>query len=136
MSIKVLLILFIAMLSVSSSPIIANSKIMNESGGPHEKVRIRLNISVSYDSDIDKVRQILYNIAKNSQYACEDPEPRVRFREFGDSGLKFQLLFWIEKPEMRGLSVDEVSSTIHKEFSKEKIEIPYPQHTIHMKKTE
>ena len=115
--------------------VIANSKIINESGGPHEKVRIRLNISVSYDSDIDKVRQILYNIAKNSQYTCEDPEPRVRFREFGDSGLKFQLLFWIEKPEIRGLSVDEVSSTIHKEFIKEKIEIPYPQHTVHMKKT-
>ena len=111
--------------------VIANSKIINESGGPHEKVRIRLNISVSYDSDIDKVRQILYNIAKNSQYTCEDPEPRVRFREFGDSGLKFQLSFWIEKPEIRGRSIDEVSSIIHKEFKKEKITIPYPQRTIH-----
>ena len=115
--------------------VIAKSKIINESGGPHEKVRIRLNISVSYDSDIDKVRQILYNIAKNSQYTCEDPEPRVRFREFGDSGLKFQLSFWIEKPEMRGKCIDKVSSIIHKEFNKEGIEIPYPQHTVHVKKT-
>ena len=32
------------------------------------------------------------------------------------------------------LIVDEISSTIHKEFKKENIEIPYPQHTIHMKK--
>ena len=114
--------------------VIANSKIINESGGPYEKERVRLNISVSYDSDIDKVRKILYDIAMNSEYSCNDPEPRVRFREFGDSGLKFQLLFWIEKPEMRGASIDYISSTIHKEFRKENIEIPYPQHTVHMKK--
>lgn len=114
--------------------VIANSKIINESGGPHEKERVRLNISVSYDSDIDKVREILFNLAVKSQYSCDDPKPRVRFREFGDFGLKFQLLFWIEKPELRGVSIDDISSTIHKEFKKENIEIPYPQHTIHMKK--
>jgi len=116
--------------------VIANSKIINESGGPYEKERIRINISVSYDSNIDQVRQILYNVAKNSNYSCVDPEPRVRFREFGDSGLKFQLLFWIEKPEMRGRCIDEVSSIIHKKFNSENIEIPYPQHTVHMKKTD
>ena len=114
--------------------VIANSKIVNESGGPHEKERVRLNISVSYDSDIDKVRNILNDIAKNTEYACKDPEPRVRFREFGDSGLKFQLLFWVEKPEMRGLCIDEVSSIIHKKFKEENIVIPYPQHTVHIEK--
>ena len=58
----------------------------------------------------------------------------MRFREFGESGLKFQLLFWIEKPEMRGLSIDGVSLEIHKKFNEEQIEIPYPQHTVHIKK--
>ena len=116
--------------------VIANSKIINESGGPHEKERVRINISVSYDSDIDQVRNLLYDIAINSEYACSDPLPRVRFREFGDSGLNFQLLFWVEKPEMRGRCIDEVSSVIHKEFNNQNIEIPYPQRTIHMKNTE
>ena len=114
--------------------VIANSKIINESGGPYEKERVRLNISVSYDSDIDKVREILHNIAVSSKHSCDEPNPRIRFREFGDSGLKFQLLFWIEKPEFRGSAIDEISSIIHKEFKKENIEIPYPQHTVHMKK--
>ena len=115
--------------------VIANSKIINESGGPYEKERVRLNISVSYDSDIDHVRDILYNIATASEYSCDDPVPRIRFREFGDSGLNFQLLFWIEKPAMRGAAIDEISSTIHKEFKKENIEIPYPQRTVHINKT-
>ena len=75
-------------------------------------------------------------IAKNTEYACKDPEPRVRFREFGDSGLKFQLLFWVEKPEMRGLCIDEVSSIIHKKFKEKNIVIPYPQHTLHIENSD
>ena len=45
-------------------------------------------------------------IAIASDNVCTDPKPRVRFREFGESGLRFQLLAWIEKPEQRGLVID------------------------------
>ena len=40
----------------------------------------------------------------------------------------------IEKPEMRCLCIDEVSSIIHKKFKEENIVIPYPQHTVHIEK--
>ena len=113
--------------------LIANSKIINESGGHTEKERVRVSLSIAYGSDIDKVRSILEKIAINSSNVCNNPKPRVRFRSFGDSGLIFQLLFWIKKPELRGLVVDEVNSIIYKKFIDENIEIPYPQRTIHIK---
>ena len=113
--------------------LIANSKIINESGGPKENERLRIPISVAYGSDIDKVRSLLTEISKASESVCENPAPRVRFRSFGDSGLIFQLLFWIEKPEDRGRIVDEINSTIYKRFIDENIEIPYPQRTLHVK---
>ena len=112
--------------------LIANSKIINESGGPDENERIRINISVAYGSDIDHVRAILLEIAKASNNICIEPNPRVRFRSFGDSGLILQLLFWIEKPEDRGRIIDEINSEIYKRFNKENIEIPYPQRTLHI----
>ena len=114
--------------------LIANSKIVNESGGPHEKERIRITVEISYTSDIDIARETLFNIATSSDYACKEPEPRVRFREFGESGLIFQLLFWIEKPEFRGRIVDKVSTDIFWKFKEKNIEIPYPQRTLHVKK--
>ena len=114
--------------------VIANSKIVNESGGPYEKERVRLDIGVAYGTDIDKVREILMNIAQEDEIVSPDPAPRIRFRKFGDSSLMFQLLFWIDKPEMRGRALDQVNSTIYKAFNQNNIEIPFPQRTVHIKK--
>ena len=108
---------------------------MNESGGPYEMERVRVNVSVAYGTDINKAKQILMDIASTSKEVCNDPTPRVRFRELGDSGLIFQLLFWIEKPEMRGRVIDSVNGMIYERFRDENIEIPFPQQTIHIKKT-
>ena len=77
----------------------------------------------------------MYNIANSSKNVCEKPEPRVRFRKFGDSGLNLQLLCWIEKPEQRGLVIDELSVQIYNEFNNNNINIPFPQRTVHIKKT-
>jgi small-conductance mechanosensitive channel len=112
--------------------VIANSKIINESGGPQEMERVRINVSVSYESDIEQVKRVLTKIATSSTNVCDNPEPRVRFRQFADYGLAFQLLLWIEKPEMRGRVIDEINSSIFCKFREENIEIPYPHHVIQM----
>tara|TARA_B110000263_G_scaffold209670_1_gene191832 strand:+ start:727 stop:1806 length:1080 start_codon:yes stop_codon:yes gene_type:complete len=114
--------------------VIANAKIINESGGPHENERIRLSIGVAYGSDLDLVKNILADVAKKSGLISEKFEPRVRFREFGESSLNFQLLFWIDKPEARGRTIDALNTSIYKEFSKNNIEIPFPQRIVHLKK--
>jgi len=114
--------------------VIANAKIINESGGPHENERVRLSVGVAYGSDVDLVKKILVDIAKNSGLISEKFDPRVRFREFGESSLNFQLLFWIDKPEARGRTIDALNTAIYKEFNKHNIEIPFPQRTVHIKK--
>lgn len=43
--------------------VMCNTKIINESGGPNEKYRIRVAIGVAYGTDIDLVRTILTDIA-------------------------------------------------------------------------
>ena len=116
--------------------VIANSKIINENGGTHEKERIRITVDVAYGSDVEQVRKIMNEIAISCDNVCENPDPRVRFREFGASGLKFQLLAWIEKPEYRGKVIDELSTDIYNAFNANNIEIPFPQRTLHIKKTE
>jgi len=106
--------------------VIAASKIVNESGGPGETERVRITLHVAYESDIDDVKALLISIALGNENVLKAPEPRVRFREFGDHGLKLQLLFWIHKPEIRGRTVDAVNTEIYKQFSQNNISIPYP----------
>lgn len=106
--------------------VIAASKIVNESGGPGETERVRITLHVAYESDIDDVKALLISIALGNENVLKAPEPRVRFREFADHGLRLQLLFWIHKPEIRGRTVDAVNTEIYKQFSQNNISIPYP----------
>ncbi len=112
--------------------VIAGSKIVNESGGPNEKERIRISVGIAYGTDIDIVRDTLLDIAKSNSYVQDEPEPRVRFREFGESELSFQLLFWIAEPVLRGRVIDQLNSEIYRMFKEKGIEIPFPQRIIHM----
>lgn len=113
--------------------IMGNTRVKNESGGPHVKHRIRVKVGVAYGTDIDKVRAILEQIAAEDMYVCEDPEPRVRFRSFGASGLDFELLGWIDDPELRGRALDALNTTVYKQFMAEGIEIPYSKHDLYIK---
>tara|TARA_B100000700_G_scaffold131691_1_gene147263 strand:- start:1907 stop:2968 length:1062 start_codon:yes stop_codon:yes gene_type:complete len=114
--------------------VIANAKIINESGGPHENERVRVSVGVAYGTDVQIVKDILIDIAQNCDLVSKDFDPRVRFRQFGESSLNFELLCWIEKPEYRGRTVDFLNTQIYNSFNEKNIEIPFPQRTIHLKK--
>ena len=113
--------------------VMGNTRISNESGGPHEKYRLRVKVGVAYGSDIDHVKELLMNIALNDPDVCDDPEPRVRFRTFGGSSLDIELLCWVETPEVRGRVLDILNTAIYKCFNAEGIEIPYSKQDLYIK---
>jgi small-conductance mechanosensitive channel len=112
--------------------IMGNTKVTNEAGGRHEKFRIRVRVGVAYGSDIDKVHEVLVDVAKKNGDVCKTPDPRVRFRGFGDSSLDHELLCWVEKPVLRGRVLHELNTAVYKRFLDENIEIPFPQRDIHI----
>lgn len=113
--------------------IMGNSRITNETGGPHEKFRIRVPVGVAYGSDVDEVREILMKVAIDEPQVCDDPEPRVRFRRFGNSALEFELLCWVSNPELRGRVLDTLNTAIYKQFMLSGVEIPYSKHDVYIK---
>jgi small-conductance mechanosensitive channel len=113
--------------------IMANAKIINESGGPWEKERIRIKVSAAYGSDVDKVVAVLEALAKEHAHICPEPAPRVRFRTFGESGLDFELLCWIDEPVLRGKLSHEMNMDVYKAFQREGIEIPDPKRDLYIK---
>lgn len=113
--------------------IIGNSSVINESGGPHIKHRVRVPVGVAYGSDIDLVREVLMGVAEAEEEVCADPEPRVRLRRFGNSALEFELLSWVEEPEFRGRVVDAINCQIYHQFREKGIEIPYSKHDVYVK---
>lgn len=111
---------------------IAAAKIVNESGGPLEHTRVATTVGVAYGSDVDQVREVLLQAAQSVELVLEDPEPRIRFTEMGDSALIFRVLCWIDEPVFRGRCLDGLNTAIYKALNREKISIPFPQRDVHL----
>lgn len=112
--------------------IIANAKIINESGGPWEKHRIRVPVGVAYGTDAQLVIETLEAVAGANKDVLKHPEPRVRMRGFGDSALDFELLCWVEKPVQRGLALHKLMLDVYARFNEQNIQIPFPQRDLHV----
>ena len=119
------------MITIPNS-IITNTKIVNQSS-PEPMFRVRIKIGVAYGSDIKQVETILIGQVRSNPLAAQDPEPRVRFRTFGDSALEFELLCWAKRPHDRGRLMHELNTSIYNAFAEAGVEIPFPQRDVHIK---
>ncbi|MCP4806087.1 MAG: mechanosensitive ion channel family protein [Proteobacteria bacterium] len=118
---------------------IANARIVNESGGRHEKFRIRTVVEVAYGSDIEVVREVLMEIALTTRHVVvgdQEVRPRVRFMLFGASGLEFHLLVWVPEPRYKNYVIDQLNTNIYKRFNEMGIEIPYSKHEVFLRRIE
>ncbi|WP_101757002.1 mechanosensitive ion channel family protein [Oceanicoccus sp. KOV_DT_Chl] len=112
--------------------VIANAKIINESGGT-ETLRIRIVVGVAYGSDVDQVVNLLIQVGRDNPDLSNDPEPKVRMRGFGASSLDFNLMGWITRPEDRGRISHDLYMAIYKTFAENHIEIPYAKQDLYIK---
>ncbi|MEM7219527.1 MAG: mechanosensitive ion channel family protein [Pseudomonadota bacterium] len=113
--------------------VIANSKIVNESGGPYKKMRVRIDVGAAYGSDLDEVCRVLQQVADDHTEIAAHPAPRVRMRAFGASSLDFQVMGWIDEPENRGRISHELMMNVYKAFAEANIEIPYAKSDVYIK---
>lgn len=89
--------------------------------------RIKLKVGVSYDSDPDKVREILLAAAIAHPQVVKSPASAVLLLGFGDYALEFELLCVVANVDISGTVKSDIYFTILKEFRAAKIEIPFPQ---------
>ncbi|MDE0887769.1 MAG: mechanosensitive ion channel family protein [Myxococcota bacterium] len=110
---------------------IANAKVVNESGGPHEKTRVVVQVGVAYGSDVEEVHAVLLAAAQSVPSVVADPAPYVRFIEMGDSALLFRIQAWVDAPAQRGACIDGLNTAIYQALGRAQIEIPFPQRVVH-----
>ncbi|REJ76738.1 MAG: mechanosensitive ion channel family protein [Acidobacteria bacterium] len=113
--------------------VMGNAKIINETGGPHPKFRLRIAVGVAYGSDVDHVERVLLDVAHQEELVCAEPEARVRLRGFGASSLDFELLCWVDEPVLRGRAMHELHRAVYKRFQAEGIEIPYAKQDVYLR---
>lgn len=116
--------------------VIANGRITNQSSGMSTRLRLRVPVQVAYGTDIDRLREILIEIAEKEPLVLADPEPRVRFRLLASSGLDFELMVWTTEPSLKGRTLDAINTAIYQRLAEAKIEIPYPKQDVYIHRSE
>tara|TARA_R110002126_G_scaffold291807_1_gene459729 strand:+ start:180406 stop:181428 length:1023 start_codon:yes stop_codon:yes gene_type:complete len=100
----------------------------------NSKGRIEALIGVSYNSDIEKARDLILQAAKEHPRCIEEPMPKCFLRNFGDSSVDFVLHFWVmDVTQGRWEPHSEVLFEIWKKFKEHDIEIPFPQRDLHIR---
>ncbi|MFP4250238.1 MAG: mechanosensitive ion channel domain-containing protein [Armatimonadota bacterium] len=96
-------------------------------------LRIDVPIGVSYDADIDHVAEVLVEVANAHEDVSDFPEPKARLSDFGDSSINMLLMAWVSDPEGHKRIMLELNLEIWRALKREGIEIPFPQHDLHLR---
>tara|TARA_R110002073_G_scaffold306012_5_gene475199 strand:- start:40990 stop:41826 length:837 start_codon:yes stop_codon:yes gene_type:complete len=91
-----------------------------------------VDVGVAYGSDVEKVKEILLNVALNHPMVISNKAPDVFFMDFAESSLKFKLLFTIRDSFARNKIKSDVRFEIDKAFRDNNIKIPFPQRDVHL----
>ena len=108
---------------------LANSSTVNYS--KEKERRLDINIDVSYDNDIEKVKKVLNRIINKDERISKDKDVFVRLTDYKESSMVYTIRVWVNNSDFWNVKFDLLEE-IKKEFDKEDISIPYNQLDVHL----
>jgi MscS family membrane protein len=101
---------------------------------PDPSLVIVIKFGIAYGTDIDKARKIAEEAIKKVPELKKDKQIIIRFKEMGDSSLNFSAAFWIDDYSKRYDAEDHANTLVYNALRKSKIEIPFPQMDVRIRK--
>lgn len=92
--------------------------------------RFDMQVSVAYKEDLNKVRDVLFEVAHDNPLCLEEPKPLFIFQGFGASSLDIQLSVWTKKENFLELR-NTIYLGVKAAFDDAQIEIPFPHTTLY-----
>ena len=103
---------------------LANNEIVNYS--KKNVRRMDKIISISYDSDLNKAKEIIKKVCEKNEIILNDPKPFIKVYEYADSSIKLLCRVWTKSTDYFSIFFDLLDD-IKFEFDKNNIHIPYPK---------
>ncbi|MBK8988692.1 MAG: mechanosensitive ion channel [Chloroflexi bacterium] len=123
--------------TIDSEIIVPNEMFLNSQLTTYTKSnlfgRVLLPIGVSYDSDPQRVRQILLETAVEHGLVRTEPPPVVFFDGFSDFSLDFTLAAWIDDPWQRRIVLSDLNFMVWNAMADNGITIPFPQRDLNLR---
>ncbi len=94
--------------------------------------RVGIDIGVAYGTDLDRAIKLAMDLMKSHPKVLDDPEPTVVITALADSSINLQLRTWAKTEDYWTVKGD-LTKGIYELYTKEGIEIPFPQLDVHLK---
>ncbi|WP_296277661.1 mechanosensitive ion channel family protein [uncultured Acinetobacter sp.] len=88
--------------------------------------RLPIIVPINFDEDINKVREVLIDIANAYPLVLADPKPHVTVSAFGESSIEILFALWCKQDNYLQVK-DEIHEFIRNRFVENKIEIAVPK---------
>lgn len=108
-----------------------NGSIVNYSA--KELRRVDFTFSISYDEDFERAKSVIWEVVNSTNNVLQDPKPFVRLNAHGQSTIDISTKVWVKNEHYWDVYFDMMEK-IKKSFDEAKIEIPYNQLDVHIKK--
>jgi small-conductance mechanosensitive channel len=93
--------------------------------------RLRSAVGVTYGSDMNLVREVLMNTARQVSWRVQDREPVVLLMEFGSSSVDWEVSVWMDDPWRVRKARSELNQAIWWALKEAGITIAFPQLDVH-----
>jgi len=93
--------------------------------------RVDLMFGISYADDIEKAERVLREIVEEHDAVLDDPEPKIRVHELGESSVNIIVRPWVKTTDYWDTYWD-LTKAVKLRFDKEGISIPFPQRDVHV----
>lgn len=104
---------------------------------PETELSFRVQVSVSYRSDLEHVERVTIDVGKEVMQTVPggipDFTPWIRYHTFGDSGIGFSVLLRGREYTDQFVIIHEFIKRLHQRYQKEGIEIPFPMRTVELR---
>lgn len=92
--------------------------------------RADLKIGIAYKEDIERVKEILNNVAAKNTLCLDEPPPVFILLGFGSSSVDIQFSVWAKRENFLTLK-NTMYQEIKKTFDQQDIEIPFPHISLY-----
>jgi small-conductance mechanosensitive channel len=96
----------------------------------------RASISIDYDVPPNQVKEALVRAALAAQGVLSNPEPAAYLMSFDDSGIRYELKYWIDDARRFPIISDAVRTNIWYELDRRRIPLSYPTRIVEMRSKE
>ena len=93
---------------------------------------MRVSVTIPYTVPPNRVKQALLKAASSATGVLAEPAPFIFLMNFGDSGISYELRFWLDDGGRYPKIIDGVRTNVWYELNRQQIEFAFPVRLVEM----